>query len=153
MLQITFLNIRLNAQIQSEWPDRTNGISIFATTIFGIFTPVNLSYDYLVHKEKVHYGITTGLTTTFCEGVDYAQLGVHLTFTFMTGKSKHHFESKLGLVYNPILLYSEDEWHNYAFKFVPVISLGYRFQQPDGRRFYRLAVSTGGIGAGTGFIF
>jgi hypothetical protein len=117
----------------------------------GAFTPINISYDYLLHKSRIHIGYTTGLTTTLYEGAAYGTLGVHLTMTIMTGIGKNHFETKLGGVVNPIKLWS-DGYDDYAFKFVPVISLGYRFQKPENKIFYRVGLSTGGIGLGIGFI-
>jgi hypothetical protein len=135
----------------SQWPAKTNGISVYATTILGAFTPVNLSYEHLVHKSGIHIGYTTGLTTTFHEGVAYGTLGVHLALTLMTGMRNGHFETKLGGVYNPIKLWS-DGYDDYAFKFVPVVSFSYRWQRPDQKNYYRIGLSTGGIGFGIGFI-
>ena len=135
----------------SLWPVKTNGISVYATTIFGAFTPVNLSYEHLVHNSRIHIGYTTGLTTTFYEGVSYGTLGAHLALTLMTGMRNGHFETKLGGVYNPIKLWS-DGYDDFAFKFIPVVSFSYRWQRPDEKTYYRIGISTGGIGIGLGFI-
>ncbi len=137
--------------IPPQWPEKTNGLSVYATTIFGAFTPVNLSYEHLIHKSRIHIGYTTGLTTTLYEGVSYGTLGVHLALTLMTGMGKGHFETKLGGVLNPIKLWS-DGYDDYAFKFVPVVSFSYRWQRPGDSTFYRVGLSTGGIGFGIGFI-
>ena len=153
IFSLYFFNV--TAQVKesspSQWPAATNGLSIYATTLFGAFTPINLSYDHLVHKSRIHIGYTTGLTTTLYEGAAYGTLGVHLTLTLMSGMGKSHFETKLGGVVNPVKLWS-DGYDDFAFKFVPVVSLGYRFQRPGDRTFYRIGLSTGGIGFGIGFI-
>jgi len=143
----------IQAQTPENWPDASHGVSIFASTLLGAFTPVILSYDYLSHGNRGHVGFTTGLTTTFCEGAKYEQLGGHFALTLMTGMSNNHFETKLGIVYNPFILYNKSDYADWAFKYIPVVSLGYRYQKPGGRMFYRIALSTGGIGAGTGFLF
>jgi len=151
LLNLCMVNAQVKETTPLQWPDKTNGFSVYATTILGAYTPVNLSYEHLVHKSRSHVGYTTGLTATFCEGVSYATLGVHLALTFMTGMRNGHFETKLGGVYNPVILWSEG-YDDYAFKFVPVVSFSYRWQRPDEKTYYRIGLSTGGIGVGIGFI-
>jgi len=153
---LIFLLNLFNAEAQvketnpSQWPDKTNALSVSATTIFGAFPPVNLSYEHLAHKSRIHIGYTTGLTATFCEGASYGTLGVHLALTLMTGMRNGHFETKLGGVYNPIKLWSDV--YDDDFKFVPVVSFSYRWQRPDELTYYRIGLSTGGVGFGIGFI-
>jgi len=38
------------------------------------------------------------------------------------------------------------------YKFLPVISMGYRYQPPQSRKFWRISLSTGGIGFGYGWV-
>ena len=147
--------IKLNSQdpvpYSSVWPSKSNSLSLYASTILGAFTPINISYDHMVHKPKLHLGYTTGITTTLYEGVEYGTLGFHMAMTVITGMENNHFEAKLGGVINPIKLWS-DGYDDFAFFFVPVISVGYRFQKPGDNKFYRIALSTGGIGFGIGGI-
>jgi hypothetical protein len=157
IIVLVFLLNLFNAEAQvkeanpSQWPEKTNTKSVYATTLLGAFTPVNLSYEYLVHNSRIHIGYTTGLTATLCEGAAYGTLGVHLALTLMTGMRNGHFETKLGGVYNPIKLWS-DGYDEFAFKFVPVVSFSHRWQRPDELTYYRIGISTGGIGFGIGFI-
>jgi hypothetical protein len=150
-LSLFYVKAQVKETNPSQWPAKTNGLSLYATTILGAFTPINISYDHLVHKSKIHIGYTTGLTTTMYEGAAYGTLGVHLTLTLMTGMGKSHFETKLGGVANPVKIWS-DGYDDYAFKYIPVVSFGYRFQRPGDKNFYRIGLSTGGIGLGIGFI-
>ena len=156
IVSIFLLNLfPVTAQVKEnnplQWPDKTDGFSVYATTIFGAFTPVNLSYEHLAHKSRSHIGYTTGLTATLYEGVSYATLGVHFAVTLMSGMRNGHFETKLGGVYNPVKLWSDD-YDDYAFRFVPVVSFSYRWQRPDEKTYYRVGISTGGIGVGIGFV-
>jgi len=156
LLMVLFLSVPLFSQndttLQNAWPKKSNGISLHASTIMFGFSPVNLSYDRLYHTRKLHYGFTTGLTCTLYDGADYSSLGAHLTFTLINGMNNHHFESKFGLTYNFLILWTRG-WEDYALPIIPVVSLGYRYQKPDGKYFFRCGLSTGGIGVGFGKVF
>lgn len=138
------------AQSPSAWPAKSSFGSVYVSTLL-MASPVNLSFEQFYHKGWVHLGYMTGLTTVFVEGVNHAVFGGHLTFSMFTGKRNHHFDTKLGFSYTPIRLYSMSGWYDYAPTWMPVITLGYRFQRPDGRTFFRAGISPGGIGVGWGW--
>ena len=71
--------------------------------------------------------------------------GGHLTYTRLAPKSRGYFETKLGIVWSNEF---EEAWLN--TNVLPVVSIGYRHQKPDGKFFFRWAVSTGLIGVGFG---
>lgn len=150
IIVLSFTNKTVKSQ-DSLWQNKTHGISFSASTLI-IATPLNFSYNYMIHKEKFHYGLTTGLTVGFYEITRYSSLGAHAVFTMFFGKKEGHFESKFGFSYSPIILYSKTQWTDYAYEFVPIISLGYRYQEPGSDNFWRVFVSTGGFGIGVGKI-
>lgn len=140
----------VSAQEAPSWPSKSTSIGIYASTLL-VASPINIELDRFVHKEKIHLGFTTGLTTLFFWGFEEARFGGHFTFSFFTGRKEHHFESKLGIAYMPLHLYS---LYNYSedFKTVPVITLGYRHQKPGDNSYFRIGVSTGGAGIGFGAV-
>jgi hypothetical protein len=85
------------------------------------------------------------------EGVNYAVCGGHATFSVFAGTQKHHMDLKIGFSYTPIKLYSTEGYYDYAPNFWPVVTLGYRFEKPDGRRNFRTGLGTGGLGLGVGW--
>ncbi|MBM3420695.1 MAG: hypothetical protein FJY11_06125 [Bacteroidetes bacterium] len=103
----------------------------------------------MASSRKTHNGITTGATVTSYYGFEDSDLGVHLTYTFLSGVGKSHFEAKLGGVLNLMSLSGSS---SVEFYFLPVISLGYRYQPPDRNNFYRIGLSTAGLGFGFGTI-
>ncbi len=140
----------VQAQQTETWPEKTSSASLYVSSLLTGVNPIILSYEKIHHKGFFHLGYTTGLTTIFFEGVDYASFGAHLAFTAFTGKKNHHFETKFGLAYTPILLYSKYTWTDYHWKFNPVVTLGYRYQKPNGKNFFRVGLSTAGFGLGYG---
>ncbi|MFH0758126.1 MAG: hypothetical protein V2B15_12635 [Bacteroidota bacterium] len=148
-----FLAAGLEGQDQGQWPAGSSSISFYAGTL-GIVTPLSVQYEHLWHKKKVHTGISAGITNSFfCDGESgNAFLGAYLAMVFMTGMDEHHFEGRIGASYHPIYLFPDFGTKNEEIPFMPVITLGYRFQKPGGNRFYRVSIGTGGIGAGIGFV-
>jgi hypothetical protein len=142
---------RVHAQEKKEWPKQSSHATFYVSSLLGIANPIIISYERMKHRGAFHYGYTAGLTTVFYEGVDYASIGPHLTFSAFTGRNKSHFETKLGFAYQPILLYARNGWSDYHFKMMPVISLGYRHQKPGNSKFWRIGISTAGFGFGMGW--
>lgn len=145
--------ISLNAQTAETWPDKSSSFTFYVSSLLGGVNPIILSYEKINHKGWLHFGYTAGLTTIFYEGVAYSSFGPHFALTAFTGKKKHHFESKLGVAYTPVILYSTNKWNDLHFKFNPVVTLGYRNQKPDGKKFWRVGISTAGFGFGMGWNF
>ncbi|MFY0687053.1 MAG: hypothetical protein JXQ90_07810 [Cyclobacteriaceae bacterium] len=129
------------AQVVAE-EDFSNIYSISAHTSLLVFS-TNLSFDALTYRGKAYHGVTTGLTTLLVPDA-WKQVGGHLTYTRMKPKKRGFFETKLGLAYSRSF---EEVW---APRVLPVASIGYRFQKPNGRFFFRLTLSTGLLGAGAG---
>ena len=135
----------LQDTIKSEsWPGNSSAISFYASSL--LFASVlNCSYDWLVLTKNAHSGITVGLTYTAEHVFRNRLLGVHFAYTYLSGLNKNHLEIKLGGIYH-FIHFGED-----AFTFLPVISIGYRYQPPGNYNFFRIGVSTAGIGVGYGF--
>jgi hypothetical protein len=140
---IVLLTTSANAQDTSQsQPDSYFGVSAFISLLP---LPLNLSVDVLKFSEKAYNGVTFGLTTFPLQKNSYPDYGGHITYTRLALKRKGYFETKIGLAYN----------RNFAdyyldTNFLPVISIGYRFQKVDSNWFFRVALSTGLIGIGFG---
>lgn len=148
-------NARLFAQTSTQWPESSSSVSVFGSSLLLIATPVNISFEKLYLRNNIYLGYTYGPTILFLTKSLYDShgLGGHLAFTLLTGKRNRHFEGKLGFSYTPFVLYSAYGEDRFDIPFIPVVSLGYRFQKPDGKTFYRFALSTGGFGFGLGYVF
>jgi hypothetical protein len=143
--------LMMNGQINSvavndSWPAKTSSFSLYGSTLPELANVFNGSFEFLKHREKIHHGFTTGLTMTFYWGFEEPDLGIHLAYTILTGKRNNHFESKLGGVVNLFPFHSG----SVNTILLPVVSLGYRYQAPEGRKFFRVALSTAGLGIGFG---
>jgi hypothetical protein len=153
LLIITALLLSFNSfsqKLDEElWTKRTQEISFSGSSLL-FATPLNLSYNMCWHRDKIHYGIYAGATWVFYEIIDYASVGVHGGFDIYFGRKNHHPELKLGMAYTPIDVYSRTPYTDYDYDLVPVISLGYRYQSPAKRNFFRIFIGTGGIGFGIG---
>ncbi len=124
------------------WPHSSSSLSLYASSLL-FASVVNCSYEWIKYGQKYHNGFTTGMTYSRALGEDN-DLGAHLAYTLLIGRTSNLFEMKLGGVFN--IFKSE------FFSFVPVISLGYRYQPPGKRSFFRIGLSTAGLGIGFGFI-
>ena len=134
----------------APWPARSSTVSVYASTL-AIASPINISYEAFVHKPRIHYGYTAGLTTLFMEMGEYAVAGGHFAFAFYTGARNHHFDVRLGISVQPIHLYSIHGYWDYAAPVWPVATFGYRFEKPDGKFSFRIGLGTGGVGLGLGY--
>ncbi len=154
MAMLGILAAEVEGQDQGQWPARSSSISLYAGTL-GFVTPLSVQYEHLWHKKKGHIGISTGITNSFysIDENSSAFLGAYLAMVYMIGMDNHHFEARIGASYHPIYLFPEFGTKNEEIPFMPVVTLGYRFQKPGGNRFYRVSFGTGGIGAGIGFVF
>jgi hypothetical protein len=140
---ILFFPFYSNGQGETPEKDHIGYISAYVSVPFGILT--NLSYDYLKPGKKSYHGLTMGLTYQFWEFGE-GSFGPHLTYTFLSGvDKKNHFEFKAG---GAAYIFA-DSFIDASF--IPVITLGYRYQPPDGKGFFRIAFSTAGLGIGAGY--
>ena len=152
-LMIGFLSqINLMAQEQTGYKSTYMGVSAFLSLLP---LPTNLSFDLLKYNGKAYHGITVGYTKLligsgygFIEDLRNHYGGAHLTYTRLSPRKRGFFETKLGIVVS-----NEFEFAWLETKILPVISIGFRHQKPDGKFFFRWAVSTGLIGAGFGVNF
>ncbi|MEL6649359.1 MAG: hypothetical protein AAFQ87_01005 [Bacteroidota bacterium] len=127
------------------WPKQA--ISVHAGSNL-LSLPVVLNYERYLHREKVHWGFGTGINglvplPDFSRGI-----GTHATVSFWTGQGRHHFEAKGGI----ILGFYEFPgiFQTWA---LPLLSVGYRRQEPASNRFWRIDLGTGGLGFGYGWTF
>ncbi|MCS5623663.1 MAG: hypothetical protein NZ735_06880 [Candidatus Marinimicrobia bacterium] len=104
-------------------------------------TSVNFE-AYIGSSEKVHWYLRGGFGTTSIAftGGGGGGLGA---LTMLTGAGKHHFETSAGIFISPALNSSV----------LPLLDLGYRFQNPEGGFVFRGKVGTLGVGVGIGYAF
>ena len=148
---ILILTFRLPGQEAQPGTGGSSAISFYVGTLI-YATPLSVTYDHLWYREKVSWGISTGVVSTFLDEFQYNALGIYLAGVILTGKESNHFEGRLGISYHPIYLYPEAGSKNEDIPFMPVISVGYRYQKPGDDHFYRVSFGTGGIGVGIGMI-
>ena len=141
-------------QNENSWPARSTGISVYGSTLGSFISIVNISIDRNFQRERGFSGFSAGLTGLYSALPDDGTVGIHFTYNHFTGKYSHHFESRLGIVV------TAEKVGQYFFGsngktgpgFVPVISLGYRYQKPGDPFYFRIGINTAGIGIGFGFI-
>lgn len=139
VLFLAFFSTKANAQETQIWPTKSNSVSAYAT--FGLGAHMNLSYNYLKYTGGAFFhGFTMGASLIYLEGFTY---GPHAAYSMMIGKKDHHLDIRMGIVY-PL----DDDVT--FISFVPLLSLAYRFQKPDGKGYFRAGLSSGGIGIGVG---
>ena len=141
----TFILLAASAQTQ-DISEPNSDFYIGASAYMSLLPlPLNLSMDVLKFSGKAYNGVTFGITTfPFMEN-SYPDVGGHITYTRLAVKRKGYFETKFGLTYSKNF---PDYWLD--TNVLPVISIGYRFQNPDNKMFFRMAFSTGLIGFGLG---
>jgi hypothetical protein len=145
----------LCSQIRYANPKSGSHLSLYATTIMGGILIGNISYDQLYHVKKTQMGFTSGITY-ICERIhanDYdSGLGVHLTYTLLAGRRNTQFEMKLGVNFTPLVWDKRGTYwlDGYYFQVLPVISAGFRKKAFNDQGFWRMALSTGGLGIGFG---
>jgi hypothetical protein len=65
----------------------------------------------------------------------------------------HHFETKLGIEVVPERYAWDPDNIYWRAQPIPVVTIGYRYQKPGGKYFFRSALSTAGLGVGFGYTF
>jgi hypothetical protein len=142
-------NVNLQSQENVTWPKQSSWISGYIGFV-GAFVPMGLNYDHLWHREKAHLGISSGFLISFETDSPNTLLGAYSAFVFLTGTGNNHFEGRLGASVHPFLVSPEWQTGGTEIPFMPVITIGYRYQPPGSREFFRLSFGTGGIGLGLG---
>lgn len=139
-------------QDENNWQESSQDISLSASSLL-LASTVNVSYNATWYGDWLHYGINVGGSFVLYEIVEYASAGLHSTFGVFLGRKVHHPELKIGISYTPWLVYTMTEYPDFAsdFEFMPVLSLGYRYQKPGNDNYWRLFLSTGGLGFGMGW--
>lgn len=143
----------MNAQTDN-YPKSQSSVSLYASTLL-LASVANLSYEHLwrpSETSKLRLGLTTGYTFAvqhWSGGLDDAGMGPHLAFTLLAGRKDKFFELKLG---GAALFESSLSGFEYSYS-LPVISLGFRKQNPEKQHFFRWSLSTAGFGFGVGYIF
>ncbi len=143
----------MTAQTES-FPNPQSSVSIYASTLL-LASVANLSYERLwkpSEESRLRLGFTAGYTFAvqhWSGGLDDAGMGPHLAFTLLAGQKDKFFELKLG---GTALFAPGDLGIEYSYS-LPVISLGFRRQNPEKHHFYRWSLSTAGFGFGVGYLF
>lgn len=134
-------------------PNHQSSISLYGSTLL-LASVANISFERLWRPSEtspLRLGVTTGYTMSFMHwsgDLDNIGMGPHLAFTLLAGNNNKFFEMKLG--FTPIFSISDFFIeHDYN---MPVISLGFRRQFPETNHFFRVGLSTAGIGIGAGFL-
>ena len=121
----------------------------------GIFSSFNFDKLYRVDK-KVKSSFTTGVTIRPFGGLFV--LGVPISYNFLFGKNSHHLELGLGitalgvreidLIAQKQVYYSDSNFYIQDFMakrnslfFYCTPKVGYRFQNPNGGLFFRVAIT------------
>jgi len=140
----------LRSQEFIPWPQQSSWISAYVGFV-GVVVPVGLNYEHLWHRDNVHLGTSGGVVMTVYPEESETFLGGYLAFIFLSGTGDHHFEGRLGASVHPFLIAPRWRTGGTDFPFIPVVTVGYRYQPPDSRQFFRVSFGTGGIGIGMGF--
>ncbi|GAB4414657.1 MAG: hypothetical protein OHK0039_22670 [Bacteroidia bacterium] len=132
----------------ADQPWDAYSLSVYASTnLFA--SPIVGSFEGYIHRGRAHWGLGTGLTYTFSQWPDN-MLGPHAYASYWSGLRAHHFEAKLGMAMG--IEYEQDGYSG-NITWIPVVTLGYRYQRPYSRFFFRTGLGTGGIGVGIGTTF
>lgn len=118
--------------------------SVAKNTIFGEFGSNSLLYSInydriLINKEKWKFAGRLGFGYYFGGTHKHSIFDFPSEFTFLIGKSKHFFETGLGVTYN-LETYPESEYYynieplHYIYLFS---RFGYRYQRPQGGFFFK----------------
>ena len=149
ILSILLIGISLSLSAQSFqesgplWPN--HGFSAHLGTN-GIIFPLGSVNAELYHHSKrggVHFGIGGGgfLGGAAFQNVEEGPIhGGHLMASFWSGKDKHHFEVRAGVLFVG----------NYEVNVLPLLQLGYRFQKPYHPNFWFVDLGMAGLGFGIG---
>lgn len=145
------LPLTANSQSGNQWPQKSTNLSLSFTSIGGFYS-APMTFDFYWHKERFHHGITAGLFTAFYDRFRWATAGPMAGYTFMTGKGNNHFEFMAGGVILPLEIYGDHEFEEgEKTRLRPLANIGYRYQKPHSKTFFRVYYGITGLGIGTGF--
>ena len=161
MVTLAAMLLAMNVDLQSQegdlpsqksglWPGKSSWITAYVGYV-GVVVPLGLNYEFLKKMEKVHLGFSLGPILTFVPEDPVTYLGAYSAFVFLSGTKDHHFEGRLGASVHPFQISPEWQAGDTEFPFIPVVTIGYRYQPPGSRQFFRVSFGTGGIGLGMGF--
>jgi hypothetical protein len=135
------------------WPEKSTFGSVEFTSFAGFHT-ASLTYEVMWHKDKLHHGFSAGLTAVFWDSFSWSKFGPSARYTLLTGKSKNHLELTTGASYNPVKLFGEDRTADgESSTFIPFGQIGYRYQKPDGKAYFKIFAGFPVTGIGTGIRF
>ena len=135
------------------WPEKSNFGSAEFTSLFG-FSTASLNYEIMWHKEKIHHGLSAGLTAVIWDSFGWSKFGPSARYTLMTGQGNNHFEFTTGASYNPVKFFGEDRTADgESSNFVLFGQIGYRYLKPGGKAYFKVFVGfpVAGLGAGVRF--
>ena len=139
------------AESEPDSPSSTLGLSFGASTNLFAF-PINLSLDHLFYKGQNQLGYTAGILMVI-GGDGYVKGGGQFSFLKLSKRRNGFLEWKLGIAYYPIDIVGNSSYSFFvSWDVMPILSVGYRFQTPDGNSFFRITFGTGGIGFGCGIL-
>jgi hypothetical protein len=143
----------LGGDLPNAWPAKSFGLSVYGSVLPGLTSILNLSADRMWRLKKWHIGFTAGITVFGPGFVSFNYPGAHLAFTAFSGMKNHHFETKLGIEVVPERYAWDPDNIYWRAQPIPVVTIGYRYQKPGGKYFFRSALSTAGLGVGFGYTF
>ena len=140
-------------QADDPWPARTTSSNISLTSFSG-YHMVPLNVELMWHKGKIHHGLSAGLTAIMWDSYSWSRFGPGAGYSFMTGKGVNHFELTTGAALAIIKLYGESNFaEGEGTDFVPYGQIGYRYQKPDGKLYFKITLGfPTGLGVGAGII-
>lgn len=127
---INYANVNFNLEVSALIQSLNFETTIFRTksNLFQLNGRVGVGYFYLDFL---------GVTQTF---------GSIVGFNLLVGRQNSHFEASIGW------FFGVEKMFTYPWKW-PVISIGYRYQKPEGGFFFRPHIGTTGPGFGFGYAF
>lgn len=118
---------------------------------------VTLNYEKLLLKQS-HYYIygKIGVGYGAIGGNDISITGMQLpiSLNILNGASNNHFEVNLGArTFFDIPFDKVNSNVDHGFFIYPIVNLGYRYQQPNGKFLFKVLGGTDGISVGIGMTF
>ncbi len=149
--------IQLNAQTDSLLVKK-NVIKLNATVFPDYFHSYSVAYERNIFAKKwlkLNVEADAGVVYSLCNKVWYHKVCKLPSFSTsvntLFGRKSHYFEINTGVRY---FIFCEEEY-NYIFKeWMPVLNLGYRYQNPKGRGLvFRTFIGLFGVGISVGKSF
>jgi hypothetical protein len=148
---LLLLTSSVNSFASDPWPKKSTFGSVEFTRFAGFHT-ASLNYEVMWHKDKLHHGFSGGLMAVFWDEFGWSRFGPSARYTMLTGKSKNHLELNAGVSYYPVKLYGEDRAADgESSSFAPFGQIGYRYQKPEGKAYFRIFAGFPLTGIGAGF--